>query len=119
MYQTYIPGTRFDRYTRIHCYLGYNCNIQCDFCKNRLFDKRPSEATIATIIDTIDQLDLVDDKTVIHLSGGELYQDRFDISMYVPMLETHPSIPKTTITNLLYHDVDRCIDLWKQYDVEV
>ena len=119
MYQTYIPNTNFVKHTRIHCYLGYNCNIECEFCTNRLYESKPTRDVVQKTIETINALDIDDNDTVIHLSGGELYQDDFDISIYHPLLQLRPQIPKSTITNLLYNNIDRCIDLWKQYNMEV
>ena len=119
MYQTYIPTTNFAKTTRIHCYLGYNCNIECQFCTNRLYESKPSKQIIDRTIEAIKALDFDRNDAVIHLSGGELYQDDFDIDLYRPLLQLYPEVPKSTITNLLYNKIDRCIDLWKQYNVEV
>lgn len=119
MYQTYIPNTNFAKTTRIHCYLGYNCNIECSFCTNRLFELKPTKQIVNKTISTIRQLDFDHDDTVIHLSGGELYQDDFDIQLYQPLLELYPDVCKSTITNLMYNKLDRCIDLWRWYNVEV
>lgn len=119
MYQTYIPNTNFAKTTRIHCYLGYNCNIECSFCTNRLYESKPTKQIVDKTISTIQQLDFDYTDTVIHLSGGELYQDNFDITMYQPLLGLYPDVCKSTITNLMYDKIDRCIDLWKRYNIEV
>lgn len=119
MYQTYIPNTNFACNTRIHCYLGYNCNIECEFCTNRLYENIPTKQVVQKTIDTIKSLSFDHNDSVIHLSGGELYQDCFDISIYQPLFELYNDVPKSTITNLLYNNLDRCIEMWQRYNVEV
>lgn len=119
MHQTYIANTNFEKQTRIHCYVGYHCNIECDFCTNRKYEAKPTPEMVDRIIDNIKQLKIDVRDTVIHLSGGELYQDEFDIAMYEPLLMLYSDVPKSTITNLMYYNIGRCINLWKKYDVEL